>query len=116
MTCHVTLSPIMVQTKAPFEVEVYTPKPPFTMMVAPSQSYQSYFVPYGYVAEARRKVKTKMEEAGAAQGMTRTGRVYMPKHLAQGGTSRETAPKPPVMETGTDDLWRNIQLKGVLYS
>ncbi|XP_070041501.1 uncharacterized protein [Nicotiana tomentosiformis] len=34
-------------------------------------------------AEARRKEKGKMEETGAAQGMTRTSRVYMPGHLGE---------------------------------
>ncbi|XP_070041491.1 uncharacterized protein [Nicotiana tomentosiformis] len=56
---------------------------------------------------ARRKGKAKMEETSAAQGMTRTGRVYTPEHL--GGTSKEAVSKPPVIETGPDDLWRKVQ-------
>ncbi|XP_070049814.1 uncharacterized protein [Nicotiana tomentosiformis] len=78
-TSPVTLTPVMVQTQAPFEVE-------------------------DYVAEARRKGKTKMEETGAAQGMTRTDRVYTPEHL--GGTSKEVASKPHVVDTSPADLWR----------
>ena len=50
-----------------------------------------------------------MEETGVAQGMTRTGRVYTPENL--GGTSKEAAPKLPIVETGTDDLWRKIQAR-----
>ncbi|XP_075104633.1 putative expansin-B14 [Nicotiana tabacum] len=48
-----------------------------------------------------------MEETGAAQGMTRTGSVYTPEHL--GGTRKEAASKPPVVETGPDDLWRKVK-------
>ncbi|XP_070050952.1 uncharacterized protein [Nicotiana tomentosiformis] len=83
-TSPVTLTPIVVQTQAPFEVE-------------------------DYVTEARRKGKTKMDETGAAQGMTRTGIVYTPEHL--GGTSKEAASKSPVVETGPDDLWRKVQAR-----
>ncbi|XP_070012694.1 uncharacterized protein [Nicotiana sylvestris] len=50
-----------------------------------------------------------MEETGAAQGMTRTGRVYTPEHL--GGTSKEAASKPPLIETGPNDLWRKVQTR-----
>ncbi|XP_070049549.1 uncharacterized protein [Nicotiana tomentosiformis] len=50
-----------------------------------------------------------MKETGAAQGMTRTGRVYTPKHL--GGISKEAASKLPVIETGPDDLWRKVQVR-----
>ncbi|XP_070039675.1 uncharacterized protein [Nicotiana tomentosiformis] len=103
-TSPVTLTPVVVQTRAPFEVEIATP---FTVMVAPTPSYESDAIPWDYVAEARRKEKAKMEEIGATQGMTRAGRVYTPENL--GGTSKEAVPKLPVVETSTDDLWRKIQ-------
>uniref|UniRef100_A0A1S4BNC7 Endogenous retrovirus group K member 113 Pro protein-like n=1 Tax=Nicotiana tabacum TaxID=4097 RepID=A0A1S4BNC7_TOBAC len=48
-----------------------------------------------------------MEETGAAQGMTRTGRVYTLEHL--GGTSKKAASKTPIIENGPDDLWRKVQ-------
>ncbi|XP_070031828.1 uncharacterized protein [Nicotiana tomentosiformis] len=102
-TSLVALSPIVVQTQALFEVEVATP---FTMMVAPTPSYKSDVVPWDYVAEVRRKGKAKMEETSDVQGMSRTGRVYTPGNL--GGTSKETTSKTPVVETGTDDLWRKV--------
>ncbi|XP_070050752.1 uncharacterized protein [Nicotiana tomentosiformis] len=102
-TSPVTLTPVVVQIQAPFEVEVATP---FTVMVASMPSYKSDVIPWDYVAEVRRKGKAKMEETGAAQGMTRTDRVYTPENL--GGTSKEAAPKPPVVETSTDDLLRKI--------
>ncbi|XP_070036216.1 uncharacterized protein [Nicotiana tomentosiformis] len=115
-TSQVTLTLIVVQTQAPFEVEVTTPAlfevevtTPFTVMVAPTPSYKSDAIPWDYVAEARRKRKTKMEETGAAQGMTRTGRVYTPQNL--GGLSKEAASKPLVVETGPDDLWRKVQAR-----
>lgn len=68
-------------------------------------------VPWYYEAEARSKGKTKVAEADTAQGMTRSGRVYMPQNYSQVGSSKETAPKQPVVETGNDDLWRKIQAK-----
>ncbi|XP_070054347.1 uncharacterized protein [Nicotiana tomentosiformis] len=105
----------MVQTQAPIEFEVAALTPfevevttPFTVMVTPIPSYKSNAIPWDYVAEARRKGKGKVEETGAAQGMTRTGRVYTPEHL--GGTSREAVSRQPVIETGLDDLWRKILL------
>ncbi|XP_070050502.1 uncharacterized protein [Nicotiana tomentosiformis] len=115
-TSPVTLTYIMVQTQAPIEVEVAALTPfevevttPFTVMVAPTPSYKSKVILWYYVAEARRKGKGKMEETGAAQGMTRTGRVYMPEHL--GGTSKEASSKQPIIETGPDDLWRKVQAR-----
>ncbi|XP_070039930.1 uncharacterized protein [Nicotiana tomentosiformis] len=102
-TSPVTLTPVVIQTQEPFEAEVATP---FTVIVAPTPSYKSDAVPWDYVAEARKKGKANMEETGATQGITRTG---TPKNL--GGTSKEAAPKPPVVETGTDNLWRKIQAR-----
>ncbi|XP_070036743.1 uncharacterized protein [Nicotiana tomentosiformis] len=92
-------------TPTPFEVEVTTP---FTVMIAPTPSFNSNVVPWDYTAEARRKVK-EMEETGAAQGMARTGRVYTPEHL--GETSKEAASRQPIIETGPDDLWRKVQAR-----
>ncbi|XP_070040049.1 uncharacterized protein [Nicotiana tomentosiformis] len=115
-TSPVTLTPILVQTQAPIEVEVAAPTPfevevttPFTVMVARTSSYKSNDIPWDYVVEARRKGKAKMEETGAVQGMTRTGRVYTPEHL--GGTSEKAAFKSPVIENGTDDLLRKVQAR-----
>ncbi|XP_070015456.1 uncharacterized protein [Nicotiana sylvestris] len=126
----VTLTPIMVQIQPPVEVEVVasvpfkievttpvvTPAPfevevstPFTMIVAPTPHFKSNAIPWDYVAEARRKGKAKMEESGAAQGMTRTGRIYTPKNL--GGTSKEAVTKQPIIETGPYNLWRKVQAR-----
>ncbi|XP_070046147.1 uncharacterized protein [Nicotiana tomentosiformis] len=126
----VTLTPIVVQIQSPIEVEVATPTPlevevttpsaaptpfevevttPFTVTITPTPSFKSNAIPWDYAAEARRKGKAKMEETGAAKGMIRTGRVYTPEHL--GGTSKEAASKPPIIETGPDDLWRKVQAR-----
>lgn len=51
-TSLVTLSPIVVQTKAPFKVEVATP---FTMMVTPTPSYYSAIFLCNYIAGVRKK-------------------------------------------------------------
>nr|XP_016500980.1 PREDICTED: endogenous retrovirus group K member 113 Pro protein-like [Nicotiana tabacum] len=79
-------------------------------MVAPTPSYQSKVIPWDYVAEERWKGKAKVEEIDASQGMTRTGRVYTLEHL--GGTSKETASKPLIIETIPDDLWRKVRKLG----
>ncbi|XP_070028942.1 uncharacterized protein [Nicotiana sylvestris] len=41
--------------------------------------------------------------------MTRTGRVYAPEHLAE--SSKQFSNRPPIIETGPEDLWRKIQTK-----
>ncbi|XP_070017815.1 uncharacterized protein [Nicotiana sylvestris] len=126
----VILTPIMVQIQLPIEVEVAAPTPfevevttpsstptpfevevttPFTVMVVHTSSFNSNAIPWDYVAEARRKGKRKIEETGVAQGMTRTGRAYTPEHL--GGTSKEFAPKKPIIETNPVDLWRKVQAR-----
>ncbi|XP_070025496.1 uncharacterized protein [Nicotiana sylvestris] len=90
----------------PFEVDVATP---FTVIVATTLPFKSNAIPWDYVAEARRKEKAKMEESGATQGMTRTGRIYTTENL--GGSSKEAATKQPAIETGQDDLWRKVQAR-----
>ncbi|XP_070050979.1 uncharacterized protein [Nicotiana tomentosiformis] len=115
-TSPVTPTPIVVQTQAPIKVEVAALAPievkettPFTVIVAPTPYYKSDIISWDYVAEAIRKGKAKIEETGATRGMTRTGRVYTPEHL--GGTNKKATSKPPVIETGLDDLWRKVQAR-----
>ncbi|XP_070041262.1 uncharacterized protein [Nicotiana tomentosiformis] len=60
----VTLTPVVVQTQEPFDVEVAIP---FIVMVAPTPSYEPDAILWDYVAEARKKGKAKMEETDAAQ-------------------------------------------------
>ncbi|XP_070015632.1 uncharacterized protein [Nicotiana sylvestris] len=126
----VTLTPIVVQTQvpidvevtasAPFEVEVALPAAtsalfevevvtPFTVTVSTIPLFNSKTIPWDYVVEARQKRKTKIEEFDAAQGMTRTGRVYTPEHL--GGSSKDATATQPIIETGPDDIWRKVQAK-----
>ncbi|XP_070031708.1 uncharacterized protein [Nicotiana tomentosiformis] len=83
----VTLIPIVIHTEAPIEVAVAAPTP--------------------FEVEQEEKKKAKMEEAGAAQGVTITSRVYTPENL--GGTSKEAASKLSVIENSPDDLWRKVQ-------
>ncbi|XP_070041174.1 uncharacterized protein [Nicotiana tomentosiformis] len=91
---------------APFEVEVTTP---FTMTVESTPPFKSKVAPWDYAAQARRKGKAKMEESGAAQGMTRTCRIYTPENL--GGMIREAASKQPIIETRLYDLWKKLQAR-----
>ncbi|XP_070013813.1 uncharacterized protein [Nicotiana sylvestris] len=93
-------------TPIPFEVEVATP---FTLTIATTPPFKSNAIPWDYVSEARRKGKIKTEKSGAAQGMTRIGRVYTLENL--GGSSKKAATKQHVIETGLDGLWRKIQAR-----
>ncbi|XP_070008134.1 uncharacterized protein [Nicotiana sylvestris] len=126
----VTLTPIVVQTQSPIEVEVAAPVPfevevalpavtpapfevevvtLFTVTVSSTPPFDSKAIPWDYVAEARRKEKAKMGESDAAQGLTRTGRVYTPEHL--GGLSKDATTRQTVIETKPDDLWKKVQAK-----
>ncbi|XP_070003328.1 uncharacterized protein [Nicotiana sylvestris] len=130
----VTLNPIVVQIQplvevevtasVPFEVEVTPPATvpipfevkvatPVTVIVATTPPFNSNAIPWDYVAEARRKGKAKMEESGAAQGITRTGRIYTPKNL--GRLIKEAATKQLFIETGPDNLWRKVQVLNEAY-
>ncbi|XP_070022967.1 uncharacterized protein [Nicotiana sylvestris] len=101
---------------APFEVAVLPLKAhvPFEVRIAVSipmemstmTPFYKNVVPWDYTAEARRKGKVTVEETMAAQGMTRTGRVYTPEHLAE--SSKQASNRPPLIEIGPDDLWRKI--------
>lgn len=93
-------------TSAPFEVEVVTP---FIMMVSTTPPFNSKAIHWDYVVESRRKGKAKIEKSNAAQGITRTGRVYTLEHL--GGSSKDDTTRQPIIETGPDDLWRKVQAK-----
>ncbi|XP_070021571.1 uncharacterized protein [Nicotiana sylvestris] len=92
-----------VKTPAPIEVEfVSSANAPIPFEVAA-------LPPKDYTAEARRKGKVRIGETIAAQGMTRTGRVYTLEHLAE--SSKEASNRPPLIEIGLNNLWRKIQAK-----
>ncbi|XP_070025287.1 uncharacterized protein [Nicotiana sylvestris] len=59
-----------------------------------------------------KEVAPNRRETGAAQGMTRTGRVYTPEHLE--GTSKGATSKQPIIESDLDDLWRKISILSLL--
>ncbi|XP_070013293.1 uncharacterized protein [Nicotiana sylvestris] len=84
----VTLTPIVVQIQPSVEVEV------------------AASVPFEIELGER---KSKNGRVGAAQGMTKTGRIYTPENL--GGTSKEAAAKQPIIETGPHDLRRKVQAR-----
>ncbi|XP_070019498.1 uncharacterized protein [Nicotiana sylvestris] len=92
---------------APFEVVVLPPRMPIPVSMTEVTPFNSNIIPWDYTAKARRKGKTHTGEAIATQGMTRTGRVYTPEHLAE---SSKQAPGRTT-KTGPDDLWRKIQAK-----
>ncbi|XP_070015564.1 uncharacterized protein [Nicotiana sylvestris] len=100
-------------TPAPIEVEFVSPAnapTPYEVAVLPPKAHAPFgAIPWDYTAEARRKGKVRFEETVAAQGMTRTSRVYTPEHLAE--SSKHASNQPPIIETGPDDLWRKIQAK-----
>ncbi|XP_070007200.1 uncharacterized protein [Nicotiana sylvestris] len=91
----------------PVEVTVLPHKVPIPVSMTDMTPFKLKAIPWDYTAEARRKGKTHTGEAVAAQGMTRTGRVYTPEHLAE--SSKQASGRP--IETGPDDLWIKIQAK-----
>uniref|UniRef100_A0A1S4D2J7 Retrotransposon gag domain-containing protein n=1 Tax=Nicotiana tabacum TaxID=4097 RepID=A0A1S4D2J7_TOBAC len=97
----VALNPIVVQIQ-PSKEDVVNVSVPLEFEAPPAKVPKPI---EDYTAEARRKGKTHTREAVAAQGMTRTGRVYTPEHLAE--SSKQASGRP--VKTGPDDLWRKIQ-------
>ncbi|XP_070010134.1 uncharacterized protein [Nicotiana sylvestris] len=91
---------------APFGVRIATLIPVAMSTMAP---FHTKAVPWDDMAEARRKGKVRFKETVAAQGMTKTGRVYTPEHIAE--SSKQASNRPPLIETGPDDLWRKIHAK-----
>ncbi|XP_070014755.1 uncharacterized protein [Nicotiana sylvestris] len=91
---------------APFKVKIVVPIP---LVMSTMTPFHTKVIPWDYTAEARRKGKGRFEETVAAQGMTRTGRVYTPEHLAE--SSKQASNRSPIIDTGPDDLWRKIQAK-----
>ncbi|XP_070007899.1 uncharacterized protein [Nicotiana sylvestris] len=117
-------APPPTKMPTPIEVEFGSPKAPvpFKVAVLPSKArvpipvamttitpFHTKAIPWDYTAEARRKGKTKFGEAVAAEGMTRTDRVYTLKHLVE--SSEQASGWLAITEAGPDDLWRKIQAK-----
>uniref|UniRef100_A0A1S4CGL8 Retrotransposon gag domain-containing protein n=1 Tax=Nicotiana tabacum TaxID=4097 RepID=A0A1S4CGL8_TOBAC len=86
----------------PFEVSVLPPKAPILVSMTDVTPFKTNAIPWDYTAEARRKGNTYTGEAIAAKGMTRTGRVYTPEHLAE--SSKQASGR--AVKTGPDDFWR----------
>ncbi|XP_070021942.1 uncharacterized protein [Nicotiana sylvestris] len=123
----VTLNPVIVQIQPSGDAEVNMfvplefeatlsakiPMPIEVKFVTPANAPTPFEVailpPKDYTAEVRRKVNVRFEETIAAQGMTRTGRVYTPEHLTE--SSKHASNRSPIIETGPEDLWRKIQAK-----
>jgi len=131
----VTLTPIVVQTQSPIEVEVVasvpfevevappaaTPIPfevevttPFTVIVSTIPPFNSKAIPWDYVVEARQKGKAKMEEFDAAQGLTRTGRIYTTEHLE--GPSKDGYLELVFLTKSDGGLWEKSNSKVLYFS
>lgn len=95
----------------PFEVDVLPSKLmlPIPLAMSATTPFHTNSIPWDYIAEGRRKGKSKSGEVVAAQGMTRTSRVYTPEHLHE--SSKKASGRPTITETRTDNLWRKIQAK-----
>uniref|UniRef100_A0A1S4BLL3 Uncharacterized protein n=1 Tax=Nicotiana tabacum TaxID=4097 RepID=A0A1S4BLL3_TOBAC len=91
----------------PFEVTVLPPKAPIPVSMTDVTPFKTNAIPWDYTGEARRKGNTYTGEAIAAQGMTRTGRVYTTEHLAE--SSKQASGR--AVETRPDDLWTKVQAK-----
>ncbi|XP_070014559.1 uncharacterized protein [Nicotiana sylvestris] len=103
----------------PFEVAILPPKAhaplgvkiavPIPVAISTMTPFHTKAIPWDYTVEARRKGKGRFEETVAAQGMTRTGRIYTPENLAE--SSKQASNRSPIIETGPGNLWRKIQVK-----
>ncbi|XP_049406209.1 uncharacterized protein LOC125869828 [Solanum stenotomum] len=97
-------TPIVVQRRSPFEVEVAMPKPPFSVLRAPPPpQFDTYAVPWDYG-----KGKAKVEEADTEAKVTRSGRIYTSENLFQGSSSKS---KAPIAEFEDHGIWKKAQAK-----
>ncbi|KAH0748547.1 hypothetical protein KY290_027779 [Solanum tuberosum] len=101
-----TQTHVVVQRRAPFEVEVVMPRPPFIVHRAPPPiKYDTYVVPWDYG-----KGKAKMEETDVAIGMTRSRKIYTSENLVQGSSSKS---KPPIVELEEQETHPNALMKAL---
>ena len=97
-------APIIVQGIAPFEVEVATPRPSFTVYRASSPiQCDTHVVPWDY-----NKRQMNVEETDVATGVTRSGRIYTSENLVQGSSSKS---KALVVELEDQGIRKKVQAK-----
>lgn len=100
-----TQTHVVVQRRAPFEVEVTMPRPPFTVHKAhpPPIKYNTHVVPWDYG-----KGKTKVKEIDVAMEVTKSGRIYTFENLVQGSSSKS---KPPIIKLEEQGVYKKLQAK-----
>ncbi|XP_059281345.1 uncharacterized protein LOC132035043 [Lycium ferocissimum] len=99
------------QVRAPIEVEVLTPRPKITALVAQAPSFNTKAVPWNYSADEKNKGKAKVVVETVAAGMTRSGRCYAPEEVARGAPSKENNQKKAVTEAEVEEFWRKMPTK-----
>ncbi|XP_059289021.1 uncharacterized protein LOC132042521 [Lycium ferocissimum] len=102
---------ITVQMRAPIEVEVLTPRPRITALVAQAPSFNTKAVPWNYSSDERNKGKAKLVVETVAAGITRSGRCYAPEEVARGAPSKENNQKKAVTEAEVEEFWRKMPTK-----
>ncbi|XP_059310139.1 uncharacterized protein LOC132061316 [Lycium ferocissimum] len=102
---------ITVQVRAPIEVEVLTPRPKITALVAQAPSFNTKAVPWNYSTDERNKGKAKLVVETIAAGMTRSGQCYAPEEVARGAPSEENGQKKAVTKAEVEEFWRKMPTK-----
>ncbi|XP_060178843.1 uncharacterized protein LOC132609024 [Lycium barbarum] len=102
---------ITVQTRAPIEVEVLTPRPRITTLVAQAPFFNTKAVPWNYQSDERNKAKEKLVVETVAAGLTRSGRCYAPEEVARGAPSKENGQKKVVAEAEVEEFWKKMPTK-----
>ncbi|XP_060202527.1 uncharacterized protein LOC132630957 [Lycium barbarum] len=102
---------ITVQMRAPIEVEVLTPRPRITAVVAQTPSFNTKAIPWNYQSDERNKAKGKLVVETVAAGLTRSRRCYAPEEVARRAPSKENGQKKVVTEAEVEEFWRKMPTK-----
>ncbi|XP_060175420.1 uncharacterized protein LOC132606099 [Lycium barbarum] len=102
---------ITVQMREPIEVELLTPKPRITALVARALAFNTKAVFWNYPSDEKSKGKAKLVVETIAAGLTRSGRCYAPEEVARGAPSKENGQKKAVTEAEVEEFWRKMPTK-----
>ncbi|XP_055830916.1 uncharacterized protein LOC129899948 [Solanum dulcamara] len=102
---------IIIQARAPFEVEVLVPKPKITALIVQSTLFDTKAVPWSYSTDTRDRGKGRLVVEVAAARMTRSGRCYAPEDVVRAGSNKESNQKRVMKEAEIEDFWRKMPTK-----
>ncbi|KAM3248463.1 hypothetical protein P3L10_010232 [Capsicum annuum] len=99
-------TPISVRKQAPFDVQVAMPKAPSTVVRATLATYNPHAAEWNYTLNILGKAK--IVEIDIAQRVTRSSRIYTPKNLFQGNSSKG---KQPTIGVEEYSIFKKLQAK-----